>query len=331
MNPFPANSLDDTENERPQSEMTTPTLLDGVANSNHQMNGSGSSPITPRQSMSFPGQRTTEQGAKQIRFKEGLDVFLVREILAVAIWSLTIPLFAVVLLRLIEEANQLERHQRKGDPRVSFAVLAWLILRLLPAKLRAKRAPGYLFSQFFVLLRIEETFDLYPNLGCRICEWRLGRISALALFLAFIVHGIVPSVIWGSISMVWKEYSLTDESCLYALRYEDDSSDQIMIYFFLQEVLANALFPVAIMVVPALLRLNDLPEWLSVIVIYPLYSIGVDWDGKGSTLSSAPFIAHLMIYRQFRFQENWRLLAQLLGNLLAGAVMQNVFPDEPAM
>lgn len=282
--------------------------------------------------MSFPRQSLSAEpvGVNEVK-KEGLNVFLLREIVAVTVWSLSVPLLAFVMIRLIAEANQVDLRQREGDPRVAVAILAWLLVQLLPTKLKTSGAPGFLFSQFWVLLRVEESFGRYPNFGCRICDWMLGRITKHALFLAFFVHTTVPYAVWGALSLFWPECSLPHRSSHYELRYEDDSNKQIMTYFFLQELVANALFPIALMVVPVLLKLNDFPEWLTLLVLYPVYSIGVDWDGRGSTLSAAAFVTQSIMLERFHFKENWRLLAQLLGNLFAGIVMQNIFPDEPAL
>ena len=328
MNPFPANSLDDTENERPHSEFTTATVgaMGQPPNNSYNANGSGN-PST-RQKISFAGQRMTDS-RKQIKFREGVDVFVFRESFAVALWALTVPLLSMGIRRLIDEANQLESRQREGDLHVVTGLIAWLLLRLLPSKLLTTGAPGFLYSHSWILLRISETFNMYPNLGCRICEWRLGRLPKRALILAVFVHTFVPCIVWGSTSLFRQECSLSNEYSLYSLRYEENDNEQVLYHFFLQEVLSNMFFPVAIMVVPSLLKLNNYPEWMSFFVLYPLYSMGVDGAGRGSTLSPAAFMAQSIMFRQFQFKDNWRLIAQLVGNLLGGAVMQFVFPDQP--
>ena len=328
MNPFPATSLDDTDNERPSStgggggEPTLPV--------SPSMNGATSTPANgARQSISWPGQqRLSDASPRDRKLEEGVDVFVFRESIAVAIWSLTVPVMALVLVRVMEKASQLELWQRHGDYRVGLAMLAWLLLRLMPTKLQTAGAPGFLFSQFWVLLRIHGTFDLYPNLGCRICEWRLGRIPERALVLAFIVHAIVPCVTWGFVSLFSQQCSLFHESSLYALQYSEDGNEQMRLNFFLREVLVNALFPVAIIAVPVMLKLNGYPEWLCILVLYPLYSLGVDSNARGSSLCPSAYMAQSILLWQFTFRDNWRLFAQLLGNLLAGLIMQNVFPDD---
>lgn len=327
MNPF-LNSLGTDENERARSEPVIPAL-GGVHLTIHYMNGSGSL----INKMAYPEQRWTEQqnlGAQSVKFGKVLNDFLLREFLAVTLWALAVPVAALILVLLTAESSRLELRQQKGDPRIALAVLAWLIIRLLPIKPQTTiGAPGFLFSQIWILLPIENAFGVYPNIGCRICECMLGRISRQALLLSFFVHAIVPCVIWTFLSLFWQEGSLMSESSIYGLRYEDDSNKQVFLYFFVQELIANSLFPVAIMVVPAMLRLNGFPEWITILVLFPVYSIGVDWEGRGSTLAASVIIAQSIMLQRFRFQDYWRILAQLLGNLLAGLVMKNVFPDEP--
>jgi hypothetical protein len=91
----------------------------------------------------------------------------------------------------------------------------------------------------------------------------------------------------------------------------------------------STLFPVVVMVVPPLLKLNGFPEWLAIFCLYPLYSMGVDHDEKGSSLSSGALMAQSILLGQL--DSKWRLGAQFLGSFIAGTIMLYVFPDEPTV
>jgi hypothetical protein len=50
----------------------------------------------------------------------------------------------------------------------------------------------------------------------------------------------------------------------------------------LRETFVNALFVVGLLVVPELLRINGVRRGYALLILYPIYSFGVDADGKVS-------------------------------------------------
>ena len=77
-----------------------------------------------------------------------------QESIAVVIWQLTVPVMALVLVQVqvMEKANQLELWQCDQDYHIALPMLAWLFLCLMPTKLHIADSPGFLFSQFWVIL-----------------------------------------------------------------------------------------------------------------------------------------------------------------------------------
>ena len=98
----------------------------------------------------------------------------------------------------------------------------------------------------------------------------------------------------------------------------------------MREAIINATFAVSFLVLPELFRLNGLPRYLSVIVMYPLYSFAVDAKGKGSTFG--PNVLYAL-----GSMEQWgglgqapsRFIGVAVGGIVAGEIMRQYFPDDP--
>lgn len=99
----------------------------------------------------------------------------------------------------------------------------------------------------------------------------------------------------------------------------------------LREAVVTALFVVGFLVLPTLLKVNKLPPWVTVVLLYPVYGMGVDSGGMGSTFG--PNVVYALqdsVSQQEQEQPNFhRTGGVLMGGLLAGLVMRNVFPDDP--
>mmetsp|Transcript_1849 Transcript_1849/g.2598 ORF Transcript_1849/g.2598 Transcript_1849/m.2598 type:complete len:325 (+) Transcript_1849:133-1107(+) len=324
MNHLQEPSAQDTENERPPaSPPSEPTYATGAGGNNNNNTRHG----VVKWRHSLPGQRFKQAAGSLKRKFRNVESFFVQECIAVAVWSMSVSLLSLIIERLIEKADQLETWQKEGDPRFLLAIISWIVLYMLPSKLRAGGgAPGFIVAHVWVLLRMEEYFDMFPNLACRVCEWRLGRIPKRALFLSFVIHSVVPCLVWGGLELVSSECSLTPS--LHSLKYDDQENEQKVI-FFLKEVFVATVFPVAVMVIPSLLKLNDFPEWLVIFCVYPIYSMGVDNNDKGSSLSFGALMAQSILWWQF--DSKWRICAQMVGSLIAGSIMYHAFPDEPTV
>ena len=56
------------------------------------------------------------------------------------------------------------------------SVLASWILAILPSKVASQTAPGFLFGSTWILYPMRDMFGFIPNLPCRICETKMGRM-----------------------------------------------------------------------------------------------------------------------------------------------------------
>eukprot|EP00522_Entomoneis_paludosa_P011105 CAMPEP_0172439270 /NCGR_PEP_ID=MMETSP1065-20121228/315_1 /TAXON_ID=265537 /ORGANISM="Amphiprora paludosa, Strain CCMP125" /LENGTH=319 /DNA_ID=CAMNT_0013187925 /DNA_START=256 /DNA_END=1215 /DNA_ORIENTATION=- len=317
------------------------------------MNGASQVPHPHHQRRhSWPGQRLTT-GASSVKRKfPDWKSFMFQESIAVAVWSVSVIVLSIVVDGLLQRAatvrwTKTEEADADDSSNGGFsyfvALIAWLWLRLLPSKLRKTSAttsvgigggtPGFMLAHVVVLLKMEEQFGMFPNLGCRICEWRLGRIRTRAMFVALLVHTIVPCLVWAGLAMVFSNECSLVSSPLNSLRYSQDhdlgglgSSSEVLVYF-IKEVFVSTMFPLVVMVLPQLLKLNELPEWLTFFCVYPIYSMGVDAYGKGSNLCTGAVLAQSLFF--WKFDSRWRLCAQFMGSFLAGAIMANAFPDDP--
>jgi hypothetical protein len=93
-----------------------------------------------------------------------------------------------------------------------------------------------------------------------------------------------------------------------------------------RELFVTTIFTVAVQVVPVLLRLNRGPVWLTLLLVYPLYTYGVDSAGRASTLS--PSILLALAKQSVVRSLLSRCFAQMLGGVLAGQIMLVYFPDD---
>lgn len=93
----------------------------------------------------------------------------------------------------------------------------------------------------------------------------------------------------------------------------------------------NAAFCVTFLVVPEIFALNNVPRLLTAVILYPLYSFGVDSRGMGSTFG--PNVLYALASVAGGGQENsqqttFRLVGVMLGGVLGGFIMRGYFPDD---
>jgi hypothetical protein len=114
---------------------------------------------------------------------------------------------------------------------------------------------------------------------------------------------------------------------------------------FGREVLVNALFSIALLVVPVLLKLNHVPPYWCVVVMYPLFNFAVDTAsgsgsmgmGMGSSLAPNMLLAMSALRNEndifspvVTVSPNLilGLVGSIVGGLVGGKVMQRYFPDD---
>jgi hypothetical protein len=104
---------------------------------------------------------------------------------------------------------------------------------------------------------------------------------------------------------------------------------------FIREMAVNCAFTVAFLVVPEIFALNKVPRFVTTLVMYPLYSFGVDTSGKGSVFGPNVLFALAAIggraandEQQGLGQASWRLVGVMLGGVVGGFIMKRYFPDD---
>ena len=95
------------------------------------------------------------------------------------------------------------------------------------------------------------------------------------------------------------------------------------------ETFVTAAFVVGMLVLPVLFKLNRIPRWMVTLVLYPLYNMGVDSSGMGSTFGSNVLYAlHAEWFGELG-QPQHRFLGSIVGGFVGGFVMNRYFPDDP--
>jgi hypothetical protein len=100
----------------------------------------------------------------------------------------------------------------------------------------------------------------------------------------------------------------------------------------IRETIATSIFCVALLVIPELFAVNKIPKWCCVPLMYPIYNLSVDANGKGSTFGPNTLYALEAIStsesRTFLGQSMARLVGMLLGGLVGGLIVHQFFPDD---
>ena len=99
---------------------------------------------------------------------------------------------------------------------------------------------------------------------------------------------------------------------------------------FVREVAVNCAFTVSFLVLPEIFALNKVPRFFTAIVMYPLYSFGVDANGKGSVFAPNVLYALNSIGRTEALGRTTliRCVGDMLGGFLGGNIMRRHFPDD---
>jgi hypothetical protein len=285
-----------------------------------QTNGDGAAGADARTRasgrLSWPGETLTPR-PRRFHFRR----FIRKEWASIVFWVLAVVSLAIVIDRLVEQKSRRDEWLRDNDMRLGLAILSEWILNVFPAAAKDHRAPGFLISNGMILLSIQNLCGSCPSFLCRICEWRMGRINKRGILSALVVHSV------GAVALVkLLDWGLPKETLtsLMALQ-ETRPAFCSCLRDFAMEVLVSSLFPVAFFVLPTLLRLNRTPTWVFVILLYPLYAVTTDSEGRGSCLSPTLTLVTCM----WTQKGWWRIGAQSLGGIVSGRLMNTYFPDDP--
>jgi hypothetical protein len=144
---------------------------------------------------------------------------------------------------------------------------------------------------------------------------RLSRLDWLHTYIHLHSFLVLCGVVLGGINE-----SLTHLALLLFLLFQD----------LCREVLITTAFTIALLVLPVLFQLNDLPRWSVICLFYPLFNYAVDGTGTASTFSPNVVLALSLLGRR-PIPTGFRMVGSLLGGLVGGKLMQLYFPDEPPL
>ena len=190
------------------------------------------------------------------------------------------------------------------------SVLAGWALSFLPSKVSSHSAPGFSFGSTWILLPLRDRFGgVLPNLPCRVAETVVGRLSPRELVTSVIpVHFLVPAFAFWSLrtilapsSSLGNAAAVEEEAAAAAVGVGSCgtysySEEGPWLVDMLRETFVNALFVVGLLVVPELLRINGVRRGYALLILYPIYSFGVDADGKVSEAKMSCMFLYVILY-----------------------------------
>lgn len=275
-----------------------------------------------------------------------IESLLVPEIQAVFFWVTSACILRVAILFLVSLASleyssnnvnsnndSIQQHQQQRHDSVfltflweiimTFSYIAKFITKfLLPKKVVKGLAPAFVFGSTWILFPVQRKFGPLPNIPTRIAEMILGRISMRDIALILPIHFLGAVFAAFLIRMTLSQTAV--EPILY---FEDDSPWAVDLCL---EIFVNALYSVAVIVLPELCKLNRIPLAVVNLCLYPLFSFAVDGRGTGSAFGPNVVYALWCVSRkeEVPFRQSSHMLGPVLGGILGGMILQRVFPDD---
>jgi hypothetical protein len=159
----------------------------------------------------------------------------------------------------------------------SFSLGAALLF--LPSKVALGRAPSFWYGSAWVILPLQDVFGggALPNLPCHVAKVASGRTLSSELAGILLAHLLAPALACQIARAVTP--SLVDGAAVRA-GCGVYSKGGMWLAEVLREAFANALIIVGLLAVPELLRINCMRQGFALLVLYPVYSFGVNGDGK---------------------------------------------------
>uniref|UniRef100_A0A7S2MXG2 Uncharacterized protein n=1 Tax=Helicotheca tamesis TaxID=374047 RepID=A0A7S2MXG2_9STRA len=205
------------------------------------------------------------------------------------------------------------------------SVLAGWALCLFPRKVAAGTAPGFVFASTWLLLPMQNTLGTIPNIPTRICEMGLGRLSLQELAVVLPIHflGAMIGVLITKLLTPGILASHLVEPIIY-------SEGNPWLVDLMRETIVNAAFTVAILVLPEIMKLNKVPQGLTLLFMWPLYNYSVDAAGTASAFGPDVIYALRCIgsHEEVPLGQSSHMIGPILGGLLGGRIMRLFFPDD---
>mmetsp|Transcript_27849 Transcript_27849/g.50363 ORF Transcript_27849/g.50363 Transcript_27849/m.50363 type:complete len:278 (+) Transcript_27849:277-1110(+) len=276
-----------------------------------------------------------------------MHFFATREVTGVFVWSLIACTFRICLSSLValsmlrsnEESNDYRQRncplspegddsclpsEISGLPEVISVLASWA-LAILPSKVATLSAPGFTFGSTWILYPLRDYFGFIPNLPCRICETKMGRLSLRELAIIIPIHFLVPTLAFWLLQNLLPAATFTS----FAIDPVIYSERNPWIVDLVRETFVNALFTVGLLVIPELLRINGIRRGYALLILYPLYSFSVDADGKASVFGPNLIYSLRCVskHEEVPITQWSHLLGPILGGVVGGEIMA-LFPDD---
>lgn len=192
---------------------------------------------------------------------------------------------------------------------------------LLPRKSTNDMAPAFIFGSTWILYPVQRTFGPIPNIPTRIAEMIQGRLTIRDIALILPIHFL------GAVLAAFLVRATLSQAAVEPILYSEDRPWAVDLVL---EIVVNALYSVAVVVLPELCELNRVPTAVVNLCLYPLFSFGVDGTGRGSTYSPNVVYALWCVSRQeeIPFRQSSHMLGPVLGGILGGLILQKNFPDD---
>jgi hypothetical protein len=264
-----------------------------------------------------------------------LPSFVLRETLSVSTHLLIMSLCQLAVAQILEIHKSSLAATTECSYVASVAGLVFdrrqMLSYLDPALLRCLCQVSTFSLQIGLTFALGKRTGSIPNIACRVCEYRMKRLSLVRLFVAVCIH------LWVGLALPY--YLLQDKELPWARLAQDASpkllseTDDIVpsLWILITETLVLSCFVVEILVLPVLILINRISKLWVLPLLYPLFYFSVDYR-KGMDVS---VLNPLYLYDQVlvAFQRTpsfalWYILPQVLGGALAGYVMIQYFPDE---
>mmetsp|Transcript_28235 Transcript_28235/g.40934 ORF Transcript_28235/g.40934 Transcript_28235/m.40934 type:complete len:281 (+) Transcript_28235:132-974(+) len=216
----------------------------------------------------------------------------------------------------------------KGEILMTLSVLAGWVLCLFPRTVASGSAPGFVFASTWLLLPIQNMFGIIPNIPTRICEMSLGRLSKREIAVVLPIHFL--GAMLGVFVAQFLSPSIVASHVVEPIIYSEGNP---WLVDFIRETIINAVFTVAILVVPEIMKLNKIPRGFAVLFMWPLYNYSVDAAGTASTFGPDVIYALRCVGKneEVPLGQFSHMIGPIVGGLLGGKIMSIFFPDDVSM
>jgi hypothetical protein len=205
------------------------------------------------------------------------------------------------------------------------SVVAGWALSVLPSKVATNTAPGFSFASSWLLYPIRDYFGSIPNLPTRICETTMGRLTLRELAVILPVHFLVPAVGASLFQLI-----LPASMSRHAIEPVVYAENNPWIVDVMREILINAIFTVALLAIPEILKINGIRRGFALLLLYPVYSFAVDAEASASVFGPNLIYSLRCVSKHEEVPlTQWpHMIGPIIGGVIGGKIMNSTFPDD---